>query len=44
MLSKGLLVGTYFENSGGWSEPEILDISPERGSDPVYVVRAFKPE
>ena len=39
---RGLLIGTYFENSGGWTAPEILDISPERGSDPVYVVRAFK--
>ena len=39
---RGLLVGTYFENSGGWSAPEVLDISPGSGTDPVYVVRAFK--
>ena len=39
---RGLLVGTYFSNSGNWTPPEILDISPESGIDPVYVVRAFK--
>ena len=39
---RGLLVGTYFESSGGWTPSERLDISPGAGTDPVFVVRAFK--
>ncbi len=41
---RGNLVESYFRNSGGWSNPERLDISPRPGapSDPVYVVTARK--
>ena len=38
---RGLLVGTYFENTGGWTTPERLNITPGAGTDPVYVVRAY---
>ncbi|KAG1673216.1 hypothetical protein FOA52_013096 [Chlamydomonas sp. UWO 241] len=38
------IVGSYFHYSvpGGFSEPEARDISPGRGSDPMYVVFATK--
>jgi hypothetical protein len=36
------LIGSYFQNSGGWQTPELEDISPSLGlpTDPVYVVSA----
>ena len=36
------LIGSYFAASGGWEQPETLDISPKLGfpTDPVYVVAA----
>ena len=38
------LIASYFLNSGGWEDPQALDISPRLGfySDPVYVVTARK--
>ena len=38
------LIGAYFRRSGGWGNPEALDITPRVGgySDPVYVVSAEK--
>lgn len=38
------LIGSYFANSGGWSAPKAMDISPNTGfyTDPVYVVTANK--
>lgn len=40
----GELIASYFNNSSGWDEPKILDISPKVSSytDPVYVVTASK--
>jgi hypothetical protein len=35
------LVGLYFRLSGGWTEPEILDRSPETG-DPLSLIVARK--
>ena len=36
------LIEAYFATSGGWEQPEVLDISPKMGfpPDPVYVVAA----
>jgi hypothetical protein len=36
------LIQAYFATSGGWEQPEVLDISPKLGfaADPVYVVAA----
>ena len=36
------LIEAYFATSGGWEQPEALNISPKLGfpSDPVYVVAA----
>ncbi|PZC48095.1 MAG: Ubiquinone/menaquinone biosynthesis C-methylase UbiE [Chloroflexi bacterium] len=36
------LIGSYFQNSGGWETPELEDVSPALGfpTDPVYVVTA----
>ena len=38
------LIGSYFANSGGWTMPKAMDISPNMGfyTDPVYVVTANK--
>ena len=38
------LIGSYFANSGGWTAPKAMDISPNMGfyTDPVYVVTANK--
>ncbi len=38
------LIGSYFANSGGWTTPKAMDISPDMGfyTDPVYVVTANK--
>lgn len=38
------LIGSYFANSGGWTTPKAMDISPNMGfyTDPVYVVTANK--
>ena len=38
------LIASYFANSGGWTTPKAMDISPNMGfyTDPVYVVTANK--
>ncbi len=38
------LIGSYFANSGGWSTPKAMDITPRTPhyTDPVYVVSADK--
>ncbi len=40
----GDLIASYFNNSTGWDEPKVLDVSPKSPSysDPVYVVTAAK--
>ncbi len=36
------LIAGYFAAAGGWAEPQFLDRSPGRQSDPIYVVRATR--
>ena len=40
---RGALVQSYFQEAGGYENPEFLDLSPHPGiSDPLYAVRARK--
>jgi hypothetical protein len=40
-LDHARLVGHYFNEAGGFDEPELKDLSPDPGkSDPLYVVAA----
>jgi len=43
-LQRAELIGSYFERSGGWSDPKAVDASPdsEAYTDPVFVVYAHK--